>query len=342
MSSSIFSSEVLRSWWRRPAAEKRRALLGAALLVAIVPIAHGLAAAVDEALLPYSSLAPYVLAREALTESTEVVFAGSSHFLLGIRPDLFSFDAMSVVGPGWDYRTLEAAVRANLDRTPNLRLAVVELDLFPLRIDTPFVQRGRCRTLRVWGIGPEEVPCSDTDLDAGPFGAWAEILVPSPRLTPWAIWEIVKPRFVGPVEGRTPIAGHRRVEAVGDPERHGPRRVAWLRDRFGARYVEHNRAALERLVGLLVARGVEVVLLRMPHQESFTGSVPAAWSEQLDEVVAGLREASGRELPVWDYEDAPGFAPTDFMDSVHLNAAGVEKLAGLLERRIGELPASPY
>lgn len=309
-------------------------MLLAVLMLAVLLAGHWLADAVGEALLPHSSVAPFVLAREALSDSTEVIFVGSSHVLLGIRPDAFPFEAMNVTGPGWDYRAMEAAVRANLVRMPNLKLAVIELDLFPMRIDTPTVQRGRCQALRVWGISQEEVPCQDRVVDEGSLGGLVEVLVPSPRLTPQAIWETVKPRFVGPIDNRVPIPGHRSFLAVGDPEAHGPRRVEWLEGVFGSRYVDPNGAALERLTARLRGRGVDVVLLRMPHQGSFTSSVPETWTLQIADALRRLQAASEVDLSVWNYERAAAFEPHDFMDSVHLNSSGVKKLGALLGSRV--------
>ena len=252
MRSSIFSSENLRAYLRQAPAEKGRQVLVAALMVAVLLFGHWLADFVGEALLPYGSVAPFVLAREALSESTEVIIVGSSHVLLGIRPELFSYEVMNITGPGWDYRTLEAAVRNNLDRMPNLRLAVIELDPLPMRISTSIVQRGQCQALRVWGVSQEEVPCEDRPGAEGPFGRLSEALIPSPRLAPYPIWQTLEPRFAGPVENRVPIAGHRSFSAVGENAKHGPQRVRWLRKGFKSKYVRRNRNALGRLTGMLL------------------------------------------------------------------------------------------
>lgn len=337
MSSSTFSSENLRAYSRRPPAERRYHVLVAALLVVVLPVGHWFADGVEEALLPHSGLAPLVLARQALSESTEVVVVGSSHVLLGVWPELLPVEAMNITGPGWDYRSLEAAVLANLERTPNLRLAVIELDTLSMRIDTSIVQRGRCGALRVWGISEEDVPCVDRPIDEGRFGLLSRVLIPSPRLTPEAIWETVKPRFVGSAESRVAIAGHRTVLFAATREqsaKHGRERVRWLQKRFGSRFVRDNQAALGRLTDLLQQHGVRVVLLRMPHQESFTSHVPQAWVRQIERAARRLRGNDGVRIPVWNYERGRGFVQGDFMDSVHLNSIGAKKLSRRLGTRI--------
>lgn len=333
MSSSIFSSENLRAYRRLPGAEKRRQLMVVLLLAALLVAGHGLAAWVDEVLVPYTPLARSVRAREALSESTEVIFAGSSHVLLGIRPDLLSVEAVNIAGPGWDYRTLEAAVRANLERVPNLKLAVIELDPLPMRIDTPTVQRGHCEALRVWGISPQEVPCRDLLVEEGALGELARWLVPLPRLTPYSIWERVERRLVGPEGSRTPVREEGFL-SVGEGSKHGPSRVRWIERRFMRKHTRRNRAALGRLTGMLLQHDVKVVLLRMPHHASFTDNLPPKWVRELELAARRMRFNMEARIPIWDYEQRGDFSEGDFMDSVHLNAVGAKKLSARLDAMI--------
>ena len=164
MSSSIFSSENLRAYGHLDGAQRRFHLFLVAVGVAVLLLGHSLTNSVEKALWPYGRTAPLVQARATLSETTKVVFTGSSHLRAGIRPEVFTFEATSIAGPGWDYSTIEAAVRNNLERMPNLELVIIELDVTPLRLNTSVVASGQCQMLRVWGIGRQEVPCENRKL----------------------------------------------------------------------------------------------------------------------------------------------------------------------------------
>ena len=98
-----------------------------------------------------------------------------------------------------------------------------------------------------------------------------------------------------------------------------------------------NRAALGQLTDLLQQQGVRVVLLRMPHQESFTSNVPQSWAQQIESTARELGGSTGERIPVWNYEGTPEFLQGDFMDSVHLNSSGATKLNTRLDTRIRHL-----
>lgn len=337
MSSSIFSSETVRRYLALPAARRRRHLGVLFLALAVLGVGHGVTHVVGDGLQPYGSLAPFLLARESLP-TTRVVFAGSSHVFLGVDPREMPFESTNIAAPGWDYRSVEAAVRNNLDRLSAVELAVIELDPVPLRIDSSSVLRGNCQGLRVWGIGPDEVPCDDQKGRSGALGKIADFLVPEFRLTPDEIWETVRPSFGGPPSMREAVRGHRTIgttapsaEAI---ERDGAKRVRWVGGMFSDAVLKSNSAALGRLVGHFLERGVPVVMVTLPHQASFSGNVPERWRGEMRRILWRLRERSEERIPWWSFERDPSFDAADFMDSVHLNSSGSSELSRRLGRRI--------
>lgn len=337
MSSSIFSSETLQRYspLRGPSSRRRLGIL--LLALALLGVAHGVSDSVDEALRPYGSLAPFLLARESLP-TARVVFAGSSHVFLGVDPREMPFGSTNIAAPGWDYAAIEAAVRNNFDRMAAVEVVVVELDPVPLRIDSTSVLRGNCQGLRVWGIGPAELPCDDEKGRSGSLGTIAGSLAPDFRLTPHEVWTTVKPSFTGPPGSREPIPGHRamgtRRRSSEEIERDGAKRVRWVGGMFSRASRERNRAALGRLVGHFLAQDIPVVMVTLPHQPSFSANVPQPWRREMRRILWRLRQRSQQPIPWWDFERDPAFTTGDFMDSVHLNSTGSSKLSLWLGRRV--------
>jgi hypothetical protein len=340
MRSSIFSFEHFRRYAALPRAERRWHAAVAAVLAAVVLLAPRLPALVYGASgCPNGTLGSAAVA--SLSDRTQVLFVGSSHVLFGIRPERYSVRAMNLATTWLDYTCARRVVEKHLPRVPDLKVAVIEYDELPLVADLVpgMIHAKDISALADLALCPLEMPA------ANPFQtlqvlytAWASPLYNLPRLTPlgWQDRATVCSPLRHPPRGFS--AGYYYTEGV-TPASYDANAVyaALTKSARDAQVVDRNRRALQQTISMLRARGIKVVLLRLPHARDYVrpAIVAERWRELESSVAAQRRADAG--LLVLDWGSNAEFQPRDFVDNHHLNAAGADKLAGLLDGRLRAL-----
>ncbi len=328
MSSSIFNFEPIRAYFRL----SRRERLWHVAVVAALVLTHAGARAL---LSRYGDRfrGNYITkAREALSGETEVVFLGNSHFYSGIRADLLPFDAMTVAGSGFNYQIMRPVLERQLDRLPNLRVAVIAFDANPLLNEGAMSGTLDSPEMRDWGLSSAEMPRRPGTPEPGSLpaldGTLRRYLVPHNRIAPEGVLISLGLRDDPTVPGHIP--SEQRFQPW--PGRVG--KVAHHRLIFRDRQFEPNCESLLAMIRQLDRRGVRVILLRPPFHPSYVAERPERWEEFCDEALERVRNAEGlsQTVEVWDFMKNPTFADADFRDDDHLNSTGAARLSALVSR----------
>ena len=337
MHSSIFNFEQLRRYAALPVTERRwhatiAIVLAAVTLVClrILPMLFGRTGC------PGATLGSAAVA--SLSAQTDVLFAGSSHVLFGIRPQRYSVTVMNLAATWMDYTCIHRVVEKHLPRVPNLKVAVIEYDELPLVADLvpSMLATNDLRPLMDLGLTPLEIPVSDFVQQLRVIAsAWTSPLTTLPRLTPlgWANSAQACPALYHPPQGFT--AGYFYTDAV-TPASYDPGVVFTSLESAAQNdvVVRRNVSELEETIALLHRRGVAVVLLRLPHSRDYAPQRPplvAARWRQFQEHVRTLN------VLALDWGENAAFLPGDFRDNHHLNAFGADKLARLLDPELRRL-----
>jgi hypothetical protein len=336
MSSSIFSSETVRRYGALPRKERfwHAAIAVAAAIAVLVcreipPRLYGTSGCRG------GSLGSTAVA--SLSDRTEVLFAGSSHVLFGVRPQRFTVHAMNLAGTWLDYTCIRAIVARHLHRVPNLKVAVIEYDELPYVSDlVPAIVATRdVRPLQELGLSPAEFPTAGATQAGEVFATSFMFPFTSlPRVTPlaWRNRDKSCSPLYHPPRGFAP--GYYYTDGV-TPKNFNAGAVfnALAKASEKVNVVRRNAAALTATIALLRSRGTAVVLLRLPHARDYVTQRPPIVSARFRELqriaIAASRSDAG--IAVWDLGEDPAFAPADFCDNNHLNAAGADKLAKLLD-----------
>jgi hypothetical protein len=342
MRSSIFNFEHFRRYAALPRAERRwhAAIAGVLGLVAL------LSPAVPPLLFGRAGCAGGTLGSTAvasLSDRTRVLFVGSSHVLFGIRPQRYSVEAVSLATTWADYACIRRIVEKHLRRVPNLDVLVIEYDELPFVSDLvpSIIATNDPRPLMELELRPLEFPADGWIQRLGVLrAAWTYSMTSLPRLTPRG-WENAAescsplhhpPRGFAPgyyfTDGVTPASYDQQLVFTSLAKAARDERV-----------VQRNLHELEATIELLRRRGVNVVLLRLPHARDYAALRPAivaARWRQLQNRLQVLHQRDARLL-LLDWEERPEFQPGDFCDSNHLNVFGADKLARLLDPELRRL-----
>ena len=336
MRSSIFSFEHFRRYAALPRAERRWHAAIAAVLAVVALLASQLPRLVYGASgCPDGTLGSTAVA--SLSDRTQVLFVGSSHVLFGVRPERYSVRTMNLASAWLDYTCARRVLEKHLSRVPHLKTAVIEYDELPLVSDLvpAMVGTNDLRPLTELSLDALDIPADDVVVKLRVlYTAFAFPITGLPRVTPLG-WEnraeVCTPLHHPP---RGFSAGYYFTDGV-TPTSYDPKIVyqALTSAAQNARVVERNIGALQQTISMLRARGVCVVLLRLPHDRDWVRppAVAARWRELQHSV--GARN----DVLVLDWGESSAFQPRDFCDNHHLNAAGADKLAGLLDVRLRRL-----
>jgi hypothetical protein len=99
--------------------------------------------------------------------------------------------------------------------------------------------------------------------------------------------------------------------------------------------VRRNLQDLQQMTTELRRRGVTVVLLRLPHEPTYSTGLPAAATARWHQLKAWAR--TRQDVVVLDWGKRADFRPGDFVDIHHLNVFGADKLASLLDAQLRPL-----
>lgn len=338
MRSSIFSSDVFRRYAALPRAE-RRWHVRIAIVLAFVAI---VCSQVPRMLYASSGCAGQTLASAAvasLSDRTEVLFVGSSHFLFGIRPQQYSVPSMNLAAVWLDYACMRRVVEKNLRRVPNLKVAVIEYDELPLVADlvSSMDSTKDFRPLTELSLTPLDFPATGVGQRLWTLGtALAYPVTSLPRVTPlaWAERTSACSPLYQPQRGFAP--GYYYTENV-TPATFNAQLVfnALTRAARHDDIVQRNLRDLGRTVSDLRQRGLTVVLLRLPHTEMYWRGRPSAVAARWQQLQDWAR--ANPNVIVLDWGKRAEFTPADFCDMHHLNVYGANKLAGLLDVQLRAL-----
>jgi len=335
MRSSIFSFDFLRRYAALPRAERRwhAQIAGVLACVAI------LASQVPRMLYPSSGCTGATLGSAAvssLSDRTEVLFLGSSHFLFGIRPQQYSVRSMNLAAMWLDYSCIRRVLEKNLARVPNLKVAVIEYDELPLVADLvpSMLSTKDFRPLSELSLTPLEFPTAGLGEKLETlWTAFAYPVTSLPRVTPlaWAKRGDGCSALYQPKRGFA--AGYYFTDVV-TPPAFDARLVFEALSRASAKedVVQRNLRNLRETIAELRRRGVTVVLLRLPHARAYDPQRPAIVTARWRQLQAWTR--ADPTLIVLDWGERSEFTAGDFCDIHHLNVFGANKLASLLDAQL--------
>jgi len=278
----------------------------------------------------------------SLSDRTEVLFLGSSHFLFGIRPQQYSVASTSLSATWLDYTCMRRVLEKHLARVPNLKVAVIEYDELPLvsNLVPALLSTNDFRPLTQLSLTPSEFP-TDSVFEKIDI-LWTTFAYPVtslPRVTPlaWSERDQACGQLYRPARGFAP--GYFYTEAV-TPATFDAGLLFGAMTKGARRddVVRRNLRELEQMVSELRRRGVTVVLLRLPHDRSYERQRPDIVTARWRELQASVR--ADASLVVLDWCDRAEFQAADFCDIHHLNVFGANKLARLLDAQLRALCAS--
>ena len=328
MSSSTFSSEHLRRYAQLPTKEKLCHIGIAGALVMVVFIACEFITWFWGEPLGTSFES---IARRALSEKTEVVFAGSSHTRRGVWAKLFDRETMGVALKATDYRCLEAVLENNLERMPNLKCLVLESDHILLQHDAIAVRQGDVADMLNWGVPIDRLPMD-------PPGSIKDRI---DRLSPFMYRRLV-PRHLGHLIWTWTS----RSETIG-PSFETSEQIMSSKNDGGARARAHfsrpqgdvlgNQKALLNIIRTFKRRGVDVVLMRYPHHRTYFDNIPREIEGNYCEALQlAYRQGCLTLSDYWDFGTLAILLEEDFHDGDHLNTAGARKFSRFLNERVEE------
>lgn len=324
--SSIFNFDRIRR------VRTLSATTGAWFLFLTIAMAWGvwLAQTAIEKVLP----TPQTSAVGALGPDVEVLVSGASRVLRGIEPSLYSNRIVNLSSGGLGYGAIEPIILRALERAPNVKLVVLEMDSFLIHNDG-FATHWDTGRLYELGLHPWDfqVPWHRRIL---------RILTQPPiflvsRLTPENLLKRDPRILLRARRGFEPFLGTRNLAEDPDYAGHGPERFiqmhkGWLPKGDSA----GNIPALVRLCQTLNARGIGVLLLRLPHLEVWWKGVHPQWAQQTQAAVQAVQAEVKNGVWFHDLAVTPEFDLWLFTDGLHYNNAGIQRLAEILNPVIVE------
>jgi len=277
---------------------------------------------------------PQTSAVASLDSKTEVLASGSSRILRGIEPALYSNNIVNLSSGGIGYSAVEPIILRALERAPNVKLVVLEMDSFLIHNDA-FKTHWDSGRLYELGLSP-------WDFQVPMWKRISRILNQPPvflvsRLTPENMLKRDPANILRARLGFKPFQGNRNLAEDPDYAGHGPEHFIQIhKARLPKRDPAHNVSALVRLCRTLNARGIGVLLLRLPHLEVWRKNVHPEWNQQTQSAVQAV--FAEVEDGVWfrDLEDTPEFDLWLFTDGVHYNDDGIQQLANILNPLISD------
>lgn len=324
-SSSIFNFEPLSRWRALPGDVHRWHLLLLAGAVAIV-------------WLSFTALNTIYLDPQWRSPQARILGIGSSHAKSGLLPSQFD-DRLGVLWyPAMSLELGSAALEHNIDKWPNLEVAVIAVDEWSLLTDSlSTAQDKTAYVIGKLGLSVWELPNLRgsrrfvlTRLRDFMLGEGFSALWEGKRLSPanFARVDAIRNGSEGPPPPRP--------EPNVTKKRSGQFRVQQLYDAQIPR-AEINVEGLLQMVRLLKERGVRVVLLTYPVDAVYGDMRFPEWDEEIYSAVAAVRALPGMAAtPFIDLTDDPRFDPEwDYDNGDHLNARGAEKLGDILIAELG-------
>jgi hypothetical protein len=243
---------------------------------------------------------------------------------------------MSLAATWLDYSSMRRVLEKNLPRVPNLKVAVIEYDELPLVSDLvpAMLATEDLRPLRELALSAFEMPTVGWPQRLQML--WTEWMSPLrslPRVTPlgWITREQACSPLYHPPRGFAP--GYYYTDGVTPPD-FNPRILFDALNQAAQKedVVRRNLWNVQWMTAELRRRGVSVVLLRLPHDKSYSALRPAPVTARWRQLQAWAR--AEQDVAVFDWGERSEFQPGDFCDIHHLNVFGADKLARLLDPQL--------
>lgn len=250
----------------------------------------------------------------------ETLLLGASHMLMGVRPDLLETEAYSLAGVSQTFDIDCDLLEAYLPALPRLRNVVACADAAIL-FDPPLCE------------GEEKFRCT-----------YYNLYLPTPRYGRWPRFSFETAAYTGV---RNKVGAWLNGDVSPHIDRYGwydgyipdkKRRIdfsvqaahecAEKHYKHGAKYLEHNRARLQRLYTLCRQHGLRFVLIATPTSPHYAAALPAQATKAADNTLHAFKGKAG--ALVLDYSRDARFTETDFFDTDHLSTDGAAKFTRIL------------
>lgn len=313
----IPSSNMDRKWWL---------LLSVCLLLVYVGSTHllevyGGAQGGNEA---------QIRAWSALNDQTKILFTGSSHVSAGINPEWIGLPSV-VLASSADYTMINYFVRAGLERAPNVKLVVIEIDnlcLYNIGLRGSF----DLRQFADAGLNLRNMPLTDKQ-----YYNWIIFEVThlnsiflNPRLTLRdLLWPKPNHCRVGE-KGFYPYVGIMNTNTW----QSGVSRIKAHEAMMNPGLYKENKTALLDLCQWLNEREVPILFIKLPHHQTYWKNAGAQWNASTASLIEGVQHIMGKRFKLLDLERAHDLEDEDFYDGHHVNINGARKVSRELDHQI--------
>ena len=326
MHSYIFSSDAIRGYRRLPIIENGwHLLLGISGIICLALCSVLLRLTFT----PWPEPSVHKMAHASISEHTEVVFLGASLVRADINPDYFQREIVNLSVDGGDYQSAELLLRHNINRMPNLKLAVIEIDNLVQFYNRLAVQD--LTSLFEQGVPLHSIPnlsLWDRLLQWLKNNALMQPIFFLDRLTPKNL--LYRDRQL--TGQKRP--GHSTLLTAMNEKELSRRNLNQDEALLSSPSRKANWSALFNLIETLRENNVPFVLLRFPQIRQYQETKSDAFNNAYDELLASVKERYGPELRYWDYIHAPKIDLNDFSDTRHLNVEGARIFSQLLSERL--------
>lgn len=269
------------------------------------------------------------MAYASISENTEIVFLGASLVRTDINPDCFRRGTVNLSVDGGDYQTAEILINSNLDRMPNVKLAVIEIDNLVQFYNR--LAQDDLSQIYEQGVHVHSIPGLsrlERTIQRLKNNALMQPFFYLDRLTPQSLLNHSR-RSSGGIR-----PGHQTLNTGLNEEELGRRDLHQDEDLLFSTNLANNRAALFRMIDGLRAKGIQVLLLRYPQIRQYADSKSEAFNAAYQDLLTAVNERYGSELHYWDFVRTAGIDLEDFSDTRHLNTTGARTFSLILAERI--------
>lgn len=326
MPSSIFNFDSVQGYFHLPQTEKKwhGLLAGGALLCLI-----GSSFVIRMVYTDWPAPSVHQMAFRTISADTQVLFLGASLVRTSIIPDYFDRPTVNLSIDAGNYQTAELLLEHNLDRMPNLKVAVLEIDNLMQwydRLKYPdfnqlYEQGVPVRAMRHLSLG-ETI---------------SQYLMCNPLAQPFFFNNRLNPRDLRYQSSTIQWhlrPGSRSSDFIMTEEELAKRDLSQDETLLQSPSREDNLAALHRMIRTLLDRNIQVVLLRYPQLRQYAEIKSDEWNRSYQELVDGILNQYEGQVTYWDFLSVQGIGLGDFGDTHHLNTYGASAFSRIVSERI--------
>ncbi len=269
------------------------------------------------------------MAFRTISQDTQVLFLGASLVRTSIIPDYFNRQTVNLSIDAGNYQTAELLLEHSLDRMPNLKVAVLEIDNLMQWYDrlkyhdfNQLYEQGvpirAMRHLSLWNKISQYLMCNPL---AQPFFFNNRLNPRDLRYQSSTIQWHLRP-------------GSRSSDFIMTEEELAKRDLNQDETLLQSPSRQENRASLHRMIRTLLDRNIQVVLLRYPQLRQYAEIKSDEWNRSYQELVSEIMGRYVGRVSYWDYISVPGIGLEDFGDTHHLNTRGARFFSRIVSERI--------